>query len=167
MDTEISPSSDDSLAVRESEGRRDALVRRLTVGGWSVTGGAVTIFGVATGLDVWRYFQLAGDGMVRWPAVLERVVPFVAVLGFAGLFLAGATTVGALLRREAASLSGIRRRLATLDQLTETSELLEQHVNMLRDEMVELNEQIDSIEGLLTRRRGGEGSRSGSWEGHD
>jgi hypothetical protein len=162
MNSDIAPSHEEMVAVAKREGRRDALVRRIRVGAWAVTGGAVTIVSVATGVDVWRYFQLAKGGLVRWPEVLDRLIPLAAALGFVGLLVAGASTVATLLRRETTSLSEIRSRLAGLEQLTETSELLEQHVRVLRDEMVELNERVDVIDGALTRHRRGEvaGSRS-------
>lgn len=117
MYTHLSPSSEKVWAVIEREKRRDRLVRRVSVGAWSVTGGAVTIFGVAVGLDVWRAVQLASAGMLRWPAVLETALPVVAVLGILGLLVAVGSTIGVFLRLRTASLSEIQWRLAALEEM--------------------------------------------------
>ena len=117
MSTHLSPSSERVWAVIEREKRRDRLLRGVSIGAWSVTGGAVMIFGVATGIEVWRAVRLATEGLVRWPFIFERAMPAVAVLGTLGLLVGTLSTVGIFLRLRTASLSEIQLRLAALEEM--------------------------------------------------
>jgi ABC-type proline/glycine betaine transport system permease subunit len=117
MNTHLSPSSERVWAMIEREKRRERFLRRVSVGAWSVTGGAVTIFGVATGLEVWRTARHAMAGLVTWSAVFETAMPVVAVVGILGLLLAIGSTAGIFLRLRTASLSEIQMRLAALEEM--------------------------------------------------
>jgi len=117
MSTHVAPTSERVWAVIEREKRRDKLVRRVSVSAWSVTGGAVMIFGAVTGLEVWRMIRLASQGLVRWPEVFASVMPVVAVVGVLGLLVATLSTVGIFLRLRTASLSEIQLRLAALEEM--------------------------------------------------
>lgn len=117
MSTHVAQTSERVWAVIEREKRRDKLVRRVSVSAWSVTGGAVMIFGAVTGLEVWRMVRLASQGLIRWPEVFASVMPVVAVVGVLGLLVATLSTVGIFLRLRTASLSEIQLRLAALEEM--------------------------------------------------
>lgn len=117
MSTELSPASERVWSVIEREKRRDRLVRRVSVAAWSVTGGAVLVFGGVTAVEVWFYVQHAMEGVVGWHAVFERTIPIVAVIGVLGLLVAVLSTIGIFLRLRTASLSEIQMRLAGLEEM--------------------------------------------------
>ena len=117
MSKEISPASERVWAVVEREKKRDKLVRRVSVGAWSVTGGALTIFGIGTLVEVWRAVQWVMEDVATWHEVFDRVMPLVAVLGGLGLLVGTLSTVGIFLRLRTASLSEIQLRLATIEDM--------------------------------------------------
>lgn len=117
MSTNVAPASERVWAVIEREKRRDRLVRRAAVTAWAVTGGAVMIFGVTTGLEVWRMVRLASQEVVGWNEVFARAMPVVAVIGVLSLLVATLSTVGIFLRLRTASLSEIQLRLAALEEM--------------------------------------------------
>jgi len=117
MNTHVATTSEKVWAVIEREKRRDQLVRRVSVGAWSVTGGAVMIFGAVTGVEVWRMVRLATEGLATWPEVFPSVMPVVAVVGALSLLVATLSTVGIFLRLRTASLSEIQLRLAALEEM--------------------------------------------------
>lgn len=117
MSTQVSPASERVWLVIEREKRRDKLVRRVSLTAWSVTGGAVLVFGGVTAVEVWHMVQLVGEGVAPWAVVLERSIPFVAVVGVLSLLVAVLSTVGIFLRLRTASLSEIQLRLAGLEEM--------------------------------------------------
>jgi hypothetical protein len=117
MSTEVSPASERVWQVIEREKRRDKLVRRVSVAAWSVTGGAVLVFGGVTAVEVWQIARHAAAGMVPWAVVFGSTIPFVAVIGVLSLLVAVISTVGIFLRLRTASLSEIQMRLAGLEEM--------------------------------------------------
>jgi len=117
MSTQLSPASERVWSLIEQEKRRDKLVRRVSVTAWSVTGGAVLVFGGVTAVEVWRMVQLASEDVAPWAVVFERAMPFVAVIGILSLLIAVLSTVGIFLRLRTASLSEIQMRLAGLEEM--------------------------------------------------
>ena len=117
MSTQLSPASERVWSVIEREKRRDKLVRRVSVAGWSVTGAAVLVFGGVTTVEVWRMVRLATADIAPWSEVFRITVPFVAVVGVLGLLIAVLSTVGIFLRLRTASLSEIQMRLAGLEEM--------------------------------------------------
>jgi uncharacterized membrane protein len=117
MSTQVSPASERVWAVIEREKRRDRLVRRVSIAAWSVTGGAVMIFGAVRAWEVWRLLQLVGEDVAPLAIVVDRVMPMVTVIGVLGLLVAILSTVGIFLRLRTASLSEIQLRLAALEEM--------------------------------------------------
>ena len=71
MSTQLSPASERVWSVIEREKQRDKLVRRVSVTAWSVTCGAVLVFGGITAAEVWRIVGHAIQGMAPWPIVFK------------------------------------------------------------------------------------------------
>jgi len=117
MSTQLSPASERVWSLIEQEKRRDRLVRRVSVTAWSVTGGAVLLFGGVTSVQVWRLMRHAAEGLVPWEIVFKVAMPFVAVIGILSLLIAVLSTVGIFLRLRTASLSEIQMRLAGLEEM--------------------------------------------------
>jgi len=117
MSTQVSPASERVWAAIEREKRRDQLVRRVSIAAWSVTGGAVLIFGAVRAWEVWRLLQLVRDDVAPFAVVVDRVMPMVTVIGVLGLLVAILSTVGIFLRLRTASLSEIQLRLAALEEM--------------------------------------------------
>jgi len=117
MSTQLSPASERVWSLIEQEKRRDRLVRRVSVTAWSVTGGAVLLFGGVTSVQVWRVMRHAAEGLVPWEIVFNVAMPFVAVIGILSLLIAVLSTVGIFLRLRTASLSEIQMRLAGLEEM--------------------------------------------------
>jgi len=117
MSTEVSPASERVWAVIEREKRRDRLVRRVSIAAWSVTGGAVLVFGAVTAVRIWQMALHAAEGLVPWPVVFDQAMPVVVVIGVLGLLVAILSTVGIFLRLRTASLSEIQLRLAALEEM--------------------------------------------------
>ncbi len=107
-------------AVIEREKKQDRLVRRLSVGGWSVTGGALVVFGVGTLVEVWRLVNLAMQGIAPWGVIFSSLMPLVAVVGGLGLLVATLSTVATFLRFRTASLSEIQMRLGAIEDMVES-----------------------------------------------
>ena len=117
MSTQVSPASEKVWAVIEKEKRLDRLVRSVSVGAWSVTGVAVMIFGVVTGLEVWGLVLRATQGVTLWSTVYKAAMPLVAVVGILSLLVATLSTVGIFLRLRTASMSEVQLRLAGLEEM--------------------------------------------------
>jgi hypothetical protein len=117
MSTQVSAASEKVWAVIEREKRRDRLVRSVSVGAWSVTGVAVMIFGVVTGMEVWGMARAATQGVLLWSVVFKSAMPVVAVIGILSLLVATLSTVGIFLRLRTASMSEIQMRLAALEEM--------------------------------------------------
>jgi hypothetical protein len=117
MSTDVSPASERVWSVIEREKRRDKLVRRVSVAAWSVTGGAVMVFGAVTAVEVWAIARHAMEGMAPWGVVFRSTIPFVGVVGTLSLLIAVISTVGIFLRLRTASLSEIQMRLAGLEEM--------------------------------------------------
>ena len=120
MSKQVSTASERVWAVVEREKRRDKLVRRVSIAGWSVTGGAVLVFGAVTTAEVWALLRYVNEGIAPWEVIIDRVMPFVAVVGVLGLLIAVMSTVGIFLRLRTASLSEIQLRLAALEEMIES-----------------------------------------------
>jgi hypothetical protein len=117
MSTDVSAASERVWSVIETEKRRDKLVRKVSVAAWSVTGGAVLVFGGVTAVQVWQIARHAAAGTVPWEIVFRSAIPFVAVIGTLSLLVAVLSTVGIFLRLRTASLSEIQMRLAGLEEM--------------------------------------------------
>ena len=113
----MSPASERVWAVVEREKRRDQLVRRVSVGAWSVTGGAVLVYGAVTALHLWEMARHASEGVIPWAVVFEGAMPLVSVIGLLSLLIATLSTDGVFLRLRTASLSEIQMRLASLEEM--------------------------------------------------
>jgi hypothetical protein len=123
----MSPTSERVWAVIEREKRRDKLVRKVSIAAWSVTGGAVLAFGAVTTAEVWQLLRYVREGVAPWEIILDRVMPFIAVIGVLGLLIAVLSTVGIFLRLRTASLSEIQLRLAGLEEMVESHLELHEH----------------------------------------
>ena len=117
MSTQLSPASERVWSVIEREKQRDKLVRRVSVTAWSVTCGAVLVFGGITAAEVWRIVGHAIQRMAPWSIVFKSIIPFIAVVGVLALFVAVLSTIGIFLRLRTASLSEIQMRLAGLEEM--------------------------------------------------
>lgn len=82
------------------------------------------------------------------PEALDAIGPVIAILGVGTFVLIGMKLRYTHLRETKNAPSKEQ-----LERLTETVELLQDHVRGLRDEMVDLNERIDFTERVLTRGR--------------
>lgn len=99
----------------DRERRRDRFVRRVSVVAWSTTTIILLVFAGFVGRDVAHMARLAEVGAVRSDAVLDALMPLIAVIGSVSLLVAVLATVGVFLRMRTASLSEIQHRLAALE----------------------------------------------------
>jgi len=120
MNTFKTPDAPDIQAMINSEKRKDTFIRRVSVTAWSVTMVIILIYGVIVGLEFARVASLASIGAVQSTAVIDVLIPFIAVLGVVSLLIATLGTVGIFLRLRTASLSEIQMRLAALESILTT-----------------------------------------------
>ena len=105
----------------EAEKRRDRLVQGVSIVAWAVTLAVLLVFTVMVGINVSKTLALMRVGAVASDALVETIMPFIAVVGTVSLLIAVLSTVGIFLRLRTSSLSEIQWRLAALEQMLMTS----------------------------------------------
>lgn len=115
QDASIDERQEAVWAAIDREHRKDRFVKRLSVVAWSATAVILLVFAGFIGRDVAHTARLAEIGAVRSDAVLDALMPLIAVLGSVSLLVAVLATIGVFLRLRTASLSEIQHRLAALE----------------------------------------------------
>lgn len=115
MNQSTQPAKEDIWAIIEGERKRDRLVRRLSVGAWSVTLGVMLVFAIIVGAEVVRTLSLVGLGIATNRDVVDNLIPLLGVVGVTSLLLALVSTAAVFLRFRTASLGDIQLRLASLE----------------------------------------------------
>ena len=115
MNQSTQPVKEDIWAIIEGERKRDRLVRRVSVGSWTVTLVVMLVFAVIVGAEVVHTLDLVGLGVATNRDVLDALIPFLVVVGISGLLLALVSTGAVFLRFRTASLGDIQLRLASLE----------------------------------------------------
>ncbi|MGD2136550.1 MAG: hypothetical protein PVF27_10335 [Gemmatimonadales bacterium] len=82
------------------------------------------------------------------PEILDAIAPLIAVFAMGSFIL-----IGMKLRYNHLRDTKHAPGKEELERVSETVELLQDQVRVLRDEMVELNERVDFTERVLTRGR--------------
>jgi hypothetical protein len=101
----------------ENERRRDRLVRRVSIGAWSVTFVLVLLLGGILGLQVAVIAKSPMFGAMSWMMFGALATPFLISLGVLSALIATLATVGVFLRMRTASLLEIQLRLAALEEM--------------------------------------------------
>jgi hypothetical protein len=104
----------------DAERRRDRLLRRISIGAWSVTLLVVLIFILAVGTQIWQMMKELQVGAIATTMVVHAAMPLIWGLGLVSLLIATLSTIGVFLRLRAASLAEIQVRLAALEELVLT-----------------------------------------------
>ena len=117
MKTTSTQKTPDIQEMIDSENRKDAFIRRISISAWTVTLIAILSFGVVVAMRVAHTAELVGTGILTPDAIVEAMIPFVAVVGIVSLLVATLSTVGIFLRLRTASLSEIQMRLAALESV--------------------------------------------------
>lgn len=115
-----SPQSSPSTKIWEridAEKRRDRLIKRVSVGAWTVTLLLVIALLALELASVGQMALAAMRGAVPWLTVLGSALPGLIILGVLSVLIAVLSTVAMFFRLRTATLDEIQLRLAALEEM--------------------------------------------------
>ena len=101
----------------DAEKHRDRIIKRVSVGAWTVTLVLVVALLVVEAASVLQMVRAATVGAASWTSVLGSAFPGLIILGVLSVLIATLSTVAMFFRLRTATLDEIHLRLAGLEEM--------------------------------------------------